>query len=1692
MAKERQFGAQSRRKKVLRGDQISKRRMFLESLEDRRLMTVNPDVNGWYYPPIGKFTADNTVSIGPAEYARRSALQYGTGTPGNTRSGGENGSPFNTSEIEPNGVPRQAQLIPLGTLPSNFSIANISGLLSTVVSTNTYDEDYFAVDLRAGDILEAALSGSGFGVYDVSLTDSTGSELIGSRSNTSAPFPITSPLYNVPGSVTFAQVIPATGRYYVRVADGAGAYSLKLRAFRNTIESEPVGTKQIIFLDFNGQTFNAGVFGVPITVRIPSLMDTVEQYGFLRSDENVIIDGIIAGIKENYQGTLPGSGTNGYFSADGRPGSFDIEFQNSRDHADPWANKNVSRVIIGGGFNEFPIPVRGIAQSIDVGNFSRTETAVVLPEAFFLPGDDVRTIPRSATRSVLDVFAKAISATISHEMGHYLGAFHHENSNTVLSLMDSGGLPLATTRVGVGVDGIFGTPDDIDIDFVKDRYAIIEGFTGRTDHAIDMAYSLGTGMVGSMVTGNVYNDRNRNGRQDSGDEGLYDWVVYADINGNNIQDAGDTATLTRANGSFSLAIPSGTFNVRAVSQTNWVVTAPTGGVARVTAGGIANFGFSLPASGVTGFKWLDINGDGIRDSNEPGLAGVYIYLDLDGDQRPDLGEPASITNADGSYTLTPSTPGTYAIREVVESGYIQTYPSAGQHIVTYDGTNPLRGYNFGNNESSDWGDAPAPYATTRASNGASHGLTAGLRLGVNIDSEQDGQPSATANGDDIAGIIGSTGQVIDDEDGVVILAPIVRGDGSNIIQVRVTNTIGTPSYLQGWIDFNGNGVWGDVANEHIANNVLVVNGLNNVTFAAPSTAVNQTFARFRLSQDQNLTPTGKSKTGEVEDYAFSIVDGPRSLLQPDSYTVARNSQLNPMDVLVNDFALPNDPWTITSVSLGINGGRVVIDADGKAVKYTPPLSFVGRDEFTYTTTSQSGRRETATVTVTVALQFVDPVAVDDSFDVPTNSIGFPLSVLANDVEGRGGALIVSSVTDPDKGGSVTIGSGGQSIRYTPARGFGGTEQFSYTATDATGKTTTARITVHTLQGARADDEVEFSFQFLDSANQPITEVRQGETFKVVVYVDDLRPEKAAAEIPPRNVTDPGVYSAYLDVLYSSGLVTPNAPKTGSNLDFAATFVAPYQTGINGTAKTPGIIDELGAFVGSVASFNKPNPVPVVVLEFTASSAGIAEFVGDPADRLPSSEVTFYNTPTTRVLNEQIRFGRATLEIVPSGVDFPFAVDDTRFNIAPGTTFNIDVLTNDVRGTQPPIRITSVTQPSNGQTTINRNSQGDDTISYVSNSNFFGLEQFRYTITDSRGFISTATVSLHVGAGTADDFIKLRLDTTDLSGVPIDQIIVGQQFQLRGYVQDLRTAAVKPGVFAAFQDILYDKGLVSVNASTDPAGLGFQVVFDPAYSNGRSGDIRIPGLINEIGSVQTSSDPTGLGEKLQFTITLTARNTGTANFLGDPADIRPFHDSLVFEPTTPLTYSQIRYLSDSIRIVSATGGGGSSGGEGNTNLTNAYDVNNDGYVSPIDVLILVNSMNTGSGGLLSSPTTGGASGESGSGRYFLDVNRDNYLSPLDALAVINYLNNRSNVAGGEGEAAPSVTSNSTPLKTELVDVPFTKKRTSTPFDSSVYGPLPSSSDFDKVLAVNDDLSAESENGDELDFLDGLAADVFRNS
>ena len=68
-----------------------------------------------------------------------------------------------------------------------------------------------------------------------------------------------------------------------------------------------------------------------------------------------------------------------------------------------------------------------------------------------------------------------------------------------------------------------------------------------------------------------------------------------------------------------------------------------------------------------------------------------------------------------------------------------------------------------------------------------------------------------------------------------------------------------------------------------------------------------------------------------------------------------------------------------------------------------------------------------------------------------------------------------------------------------------------------------------------------------------------------------------------------------------------------------------------------------------------------------------------------------------------------------------------------------------------------------------------------------------------------------------------------------------------------------------------------------------------------------------------------------------------------------------------------------------------------NRVQPADVSNDGRVSPLDALMIINSLNA-------EGRAESARGSVGpSGHPFYDVNRDGYLSPIDALHVINHLN-----------------------------------------------------------------------------------------
>lgn len=233
----------------------------------------------------------------------------------------------------------------------------------------------------------------------------------------------------------------------------------------------------------------------------------------------------------------------------------------------------------------------------------------------------------------------------------------------------------------------------------------------------------------------------------------------------------------------------------------------------------------------------------------------------------------------------------------------------------------------------DYGDAPAPYPTLRADNGARHEVLPGFSLGVAIDVDADGVPSPNADGDDLVG---------NDEDGIFFdpTTPLIPGREYNL--TITTSGIGSVvqfGVLDAWIDFNRDGVWGE-GNERIFSNLILdettlTNGQLRVTgLKVPNVnTIGDTYARFRLSTTGGMSPTGPGGPGEVEDYKVTLVANPWQ--NPvNRFDVNNQDGPSPIDVLllinyINDNASPVLPLPkpVNAPFLDVNGDGLVSALD---------------------------------------------------------------------------------------------------------------------------------------------------------------------------------------------------------------------------------------------------------------------------------------------------------------------------------------------------------------------------------------------------------------------------------------------------------------------------------------------------------------------------------------------------------------------------------------------------------------------------------------------------------------------------------------------------------------------------------------------------------------------------------------------
>ncbi|MCA1833707.1 MAG: hypothetical protein LC750_13455, partial [Actinobacteria bacterium] len=209
-------------------------------------------------------------------------------------------------------------------------------------------------------------------------------------------------------------------------------------------------------------------------------------------------------------------------------------------------------------------------------------------------------------------------------------------------------------------------------------------------------------------TGVKFNDLDADGTKDAGEPGLNGWSIeaYRDVDasgtlsaGDTLAETGTTATLLGVDGTYTLSLTPGKYVVCEVQQAGWIQSYPaTGGQcssdAALGANGYAitltshqldagnDFGNYQNAT-KTGVKFNDLNANGVKDAGEPGLNGWVInaYKDVDasgtlsaGDTFDSTNTTATVATVDGTYSLSLK-PGKYIICEVMQTTWVQTYPS---------------------------------------------------------------------------------------------------------------------------------------------------------------------------------------------------------------------------------------------------------------------------------------------------------------------------------------------------------------------------------------------------------------------------------------------------------------------------------------------------------------------------------------------------------------------------------------------------------------------------------------------------------------------------------------------------------------------------------------------------------------------------------------------------------------------------------------------------------------------------------------------------------------------------------------------------------------------------------------------------------------------------------------------------------
>ena len=189
------------------------------------------------------------------------------------------------------------------------------------------------------------------------------------------------------------------------------------------------------------------------------------------------------------------------------------------------------------------------------------------------------------------------------------------------------------------------------------------------------------------ISGAVFFDVNANGVFDSLETTLAGWPVV-------LEGIKKDTMLTDADGKYAFEnIQPGLYHLFQLPADGWIQTYPSGASYEIPMGlgqnfENKNFG-NAEASSISGTKWNDKNGNGVKDSTEPGIANWKFFL-------TNGTSDSAFTDSNGIFKFNNLVAGHYFLNEQQIHGWFKSFPSVINYEIELGNKTDTSGFDFGN------------------------------------------------------------------------------------------------------------------------------------------------------------------------------------------------------------------------------------------------------------------------------------------------------------------------------------------------------------------------------------------------------------------------------------------------------------------------------------------------------------------------------------------------------------------------------------------------------------------------------------------------------------------------------------------------------------------------------------------------------------------------------------------------------------------------------------------------------------------------------------------------------------------------------------------------------------------------------------------------------------------------------------